>query len=71
MANMVSNEKVFVEIEYKDDSSFSFDIVLHSEDSTDQLAQVMMITRGTLMASIGRKATAYNSEGFPIASYVK
>lgn len=63
-------EKVFVEVEYSDDSSFSFDIILHSEKECSQMAEVMMVTRGVKMASSAYKATAYNSEGFPICSYI-
>lgn len=63
-------EKVFVEVEYSDGSSFSFDIILHSEEEHSQVAEVMMITRGVKMASSAYKATAYNYEGFPICSYI-
>lgn len=63
-------EKVFVEVEYTDGSSFSFDIVLHSEEELSQVAEVMMITRGVKMASLACRATAYNYEGFPICSYI-
>lgn len=41
------------------------------EVNTTDLALVMMITRGTLMASTAYKATAYDEEGFDICSYVK
>ena len=65
------NPKVFVEIEYNDGTSFSFDVILHSEEESALNAEVMMITRGTLMASSAQHATAYNNEGFPICSYRK
>lgn len=68
---MDTEKKVFVEIEYKDGTSFSFDVILHSERESAKMADILMITRGTLMASSGCEATAYNSEGFPIARYVK
>lgn len=68
---MSEEKKVFVEITYKDDSTFSFDVISHSEEESAILAEIMMITRGTLMASIGVKATAYNYEGFPLCSYTK
>lgn len=67
----ISNSKVFIEIEYDDDSSFSFDVISHSEKESAILADIMRITRGTLMASNGNKGTAYNEEGFPICSYVR
>lgn len=67
----VENPKVFVEIEYNDGSSFSFDVILHSERESALDAEIMMITRGTLMASTAQRATAYNYEGFPLCSYRK
>lgn len=67
----IENSKVFVELEYNDESTMSFDLVPNAESSNEYQAIVMMVTRGTLMASGAHKATAYNMEGFPIASYVK
>lgn len=64
-------KKVFVEIEYNDGSSFSFDVESHSEKENEITAEIMMITRGTLMASGATRATAYNPEGFEICSYIK
>lgn len=64
-------KKVFVEIEYNDGSSFSFDVESHSEKEHEIIAEIMKITRGTLMASGATRATAYNSEGFEICSYIK
>lgn len=63
-------KKFFVEVEYNDESSFSFEVHIEGRD-VDVKANLMMITRGTLMASLGSKATAYNFEGFPICSYYK
>lgn len=63
--------RVIVEIEYDDESSFSFDVILHSITERAKVVEIMMITRGTLMASSGVKATAYNSEGFEICSYIR
>lgn len=62
---------VFIEIEYEDETSFSFDVISHSESESAIVDEIMMITSGTLMASSGIKGTAYNEEGFPICSYVK
>lgn len=67
----IVNSKVFVELEYNDDSTMSFDLVPNAESSNEYQAIVMMVTRGTLMASGAHKATAYNEESFPIVSYVK
>jgi hypothetical protein len=67
----VENSKVFVELEYNDESTFSFDLVPNAESSNEYQSIVMMVTRGTLMASRAHKATAYNMEGFPIVSYIQ
>ena len=67
----VENPRVYVEIEYNDGSSFSFDVISHSEGETAIIGEIMMITRGTLMAASAQQATAYNYEGFPICSYRK
>jgi hypothetical protein len=67
----ISNSKVFIEIEYDDETSFTFDVISHAENANAFQGEIMMITRGTLMASMGTKATAYNYEGFPICSYIK
>lgn len=63
--------RVFVEIEYEDESSFSFDVIPHSIKDSAKVAEIMMITRGTLMASNGVKATAYNDQGFEICAYTR
>ena len=57
-------------IEYNDDSEFSFDVTIEGTDS-QITASLMMITRGTLMASSGKRATCYNDDGFEICSYTK
>ena len=64
-------DKVFIEIEYKDESSFTFDVLSHAETKSSFFAEIMMITRGTLMASNAYKATAYDKNGFPIAACCK
>lgn len=69
--NKIQNSKVFVELEYNDESTMSFDLIPNAESSNDYQAIIFMVTRGTLMASTAVKATAYNMDGFPIASYTK
>lgn len=61
--------KVFIEIEYNDESSFSFNVDIEGKEH-EILAHIMQITRGTLMASSATKATAYREDGFPICAYV-
>lgn len=58
-----------VQIEYKDETGFDFEVTLEGK-SHDIYANLMMITRGTLMASNGYRAIAYNDEGFDVCSYI-
>lgn len=67
---MNQESKVFLELEYNDGSTISFDVFPHS-DGAHAVADVLMLSRGLLMASMGNKVTAYNSEGFEICSYIK
>lgn len=55
----------YVEIIYKDESEWHFDAVLEGSEC-DIMANLMMITRGTLMASMAVRATAYNDQGFDV-----
>lgn len=61
--------KFYVEIEYKDSSSFHFDVEFDSDDR-NVLGSLMMITRGTLMASSAYRAIAYGQDGFDVCSYI-
>lgn len=63
-------EKYYIEIEYKDGSSFGFYVELESSGAT-RLAELQMITRGTLIASSAYRSICYNSEGFDVCSYIK
>lgn len=65
---MTTTKTIF--IEYNDESEFHFDVTIEGTES-EITANLMMITRGTLMASNGRKATCYNDDGFEICSYIK
>lgn len=67
---MNQESKVFLELEYRDGSTISFDVFPHSEGS-HATADILMLTRGLLMASMGYRVTAYNSEGFEICAYTK
>ena len=60
----------WVELTYHDDSTTGFEV------STDEpfysfLGTLNMILRGTLMASIAERITAYNKDGFDVCSYQK
>lgn len=62
--------KYFVEIVYNDDTEFHFNVELEGRYSA-VMASLMMITRGTLMASSAHRAVAYNEEGFDVCSYIR
>lgn len=63
-------EKYYFELEYSDGSSVNWYVEM--EGSWNEVyATLMMICRGTLMASIANKCTCYNFEGFDVCSYVK
>lgn len=72
MKKLSTNGKdtVYIEIEYEDGTEFHFNVEVEGKES-EKLAIILMITRGTLMASCGVKAAAYNEEGFDICSFIK
>lgn len=61
-------DTVYIEIVYNDGSEFHFKVEVEGKEC-DKVAIIQMITRGTLMASSGVIAVAYNEEGFDICSY--
>lgn len=67
---MSTVKKYWIEIEYKDGSSFGFHVEIESSGASC-LAELEMITRGTLMASNAYRAVCYNSEGFDVCSYIR
>ena len=62
--------KATIFLTYQDDSEVCFTYECY-EERTDALATLMMVCRGTLMASSAIKVTAYNEDGFNICSYTK
>lgn len=62
--------QVHFSFEYADGSEWNFDGLFEGKVS-EISANVSMVTRGTLMASMAIKATAYRHDGFPICQYVK
>lgn len=62
--------KVHFSFVYSDGSEWNFEGIFE-DGLKDCRANIEMITRGTLMASIAKTGTAYNIEGFPICSYRK
>lgn len=55
---------------YNDDSDFHFDVTIEGTP-VEVEANLMMITRGTLMASSGHRAICYNSDGNDVCSYIR
>ena len=55
---------------YDDDSKVCFTFKC-DEDKADALATLLMVCRGTLMASLAIRVNAYDEDGFDICSYTK
>lgn len=55
-------------IQYEDSSNFSFEVTIEG-NANKIYGELLMITRGTLMASNAEYAVAYNDEGFDVCSY--
>lgn len=62
--------KVHFSFIYNDDSERNFEGIFEGKEH-EIIASVMMVTRGTLMASSAIRGTAYRHDGFPICQYVK
>lgn len=62
--------KATIFLTYDDDSEVSFEFKCY-ETHKHALATLMMVCRGTLMASSACSITAYNEDGFDICSYTK
>lgn len=62
--------KAFVFLTYRDDSEVMFEYSC-DEDRNSALGTLMMVCRGTLMASSAKRITAYDENGFDLCSYVK
>lgn len=61
-------KKFHVELVYNDESERHFDVLLEGQEH-EYMATLMMITRGTLMASSAVRATAYDDQGFDVCAY--
>lgn len=62
--------KYKIELEYNDNSSIDFEVKFDEEESSS-MAVLMMITKGTLMASMAERAIAYNDQGSYVCSFTK
>lgn len=58
----------YVVVIYSDNTEFGFDVYLEGK-SHQVLANLQMITRGTLMASNAKYAYAYKEDGFEVCAY--
>lgn len=64
-------KKIFtLVLEYKDESDTQAEIVVDGEPH-EYMALLLMICRGTLMASGAKRSIIYNSEGFEECAYIK
>ena len=70
MIKNLSDMEATIFLTYRDDSEVCFTYKCE-EDKSHALATLMMVCRGTLMASSAVKVTAYNEDGFDICSYTK
>lgn len=62
--------KATIFLTYSDDSEVCFNF--QSDESKEHaLATLLMVCRGTLMASSATSITAYNEEGFEYCKYMK
>ena len=57
-------------LDYKDGSQMTFDVIMEGKE-VDVVAPLLMITRGTLTASMARIATCYKSDGTKLCVYTK
>ncbi len=62
--------KATIFLTYRDGSEVCFTYECEEEES-HALATLMMVCRGTLMASSAIKIIAYDDEGFDICNYIK
>lgn len=62
--------KATIFLTYSDDSEVCFEFK-SDESELNALATLMMVCRGTLMASSASSVTAYNEDGFEYCKYVK
>lgn len=62
--------KATIFMTYSDDSEVCFEFSCDAPDN-DALALLMMVVRGTLMASMANKICAYDEDDFDICAYYK
>ena len=70
MAQVTPRHHFTIFVTYEDNSELCFEVILEGADRKI-MAELSMITRGTLMATCAQKAIAYNDEGFDVCSYIQ
>ena len=55
---------------YSDESEVNFEVKVEGKEH-EYMATLMMIARGTLMASMAERINVYDDQGFDILAYVK
>lgn len=68
MGKVTETRKFYIEVNYDDETNFGFDVEIEGADH-EVIAHLMMITRGTLVASSAYTAYCYNQEGFEVCAY--
>lgn len=66
----MKDENYRVEIIFSDTSNFNFEVKLHGKES-DNRALLMIITRGTLLATSAVRGLAFTEQGDNILNYVR
>ena len=61
---------VTIELKYEDGTGFSFEVTIEGKEH-EVVASLLMITRGTLNASMARIATCFKSDGTKLCVYTK
>ena len=59
-----------IEIEYEDKTGYTFEVTIEGKEH-EIVANILMITRGTLQASSALRATCYKNDVFVLCSYVQ
>lgn len=70
MTKVKAEEQFTLYLVYDDGSELKAEIIVEGTDSTKH-ATLLMICRGTLMASTATRGYIYNSEGFQVCAYVR
>lgn len=70
MKKVKAEERYTLCIVYNDGSELNAEIIVEGTESA-KYSTLLMICRGTLMATTGKRGYIYNSEGFEVCAYVR